>query len=84
MHSPNRRQLIAAEVRAELARQKLSLRELAAATGYSFDIIRRRVAGEYPFDTDQLDAVSTALKIPIVRLIGNPTPPTATDPEQAA
>ncbi len=73
MHSPTRRQLIAAEVRAELARQKLSLRELAEATGYSFDVIRRRAAGDYAFDTDQLDAVAIALGVSITQLIGTST-----------
>ena len=57
-YTPVRRTSIAALVRMELARQKLSKASLSDATGISIDTLRRRLDGVYPFTIEEVDAVS--------------------------
>lgn len=65
-----RRELVAAEVRAELARQMMTVPALSDATGIAYRTLTRRVSGESPFDTDELDRVARALGVPLAHLWG--------------
>lgn len=56
---------VAAEVRAELARQRRPQRELAEAIGLSQQAASRRLCGEVPFDIAELAKVAELLGVPI-------------------
>jgi hypothetical protein len=58
------RRRVAAEVRAELARQHKTKKDLAAALDMHVDTLRVRLDGVKPFDTEELDAISSFLGIP--------------------
>jgi len=64
-----RRARIAAEVRAELARQKKTKASLSQATGISPDTLRRRLDGVRPFYMDELDSITRFFGIPLVEFI---------------
>lgn len=66
-HSPAKR--TAATVRAELARRRISGREMARHLGWSPATTQRRLAGTAPLDIDELAAVAAFLGVPIVRLL---------------
>lgn len=67
------REQVAAEVRSQLARRRVSGRALAAALGESPTWVSRRLNGQVPFDTDDLERVAEALDItPMELLGGNP------------
>jgi hypothetical protein len=68
-HQPLRRSSVAAEVRAELARQSKTHTSLADATGISVDTLRRRLAGQKPFYVEELGSVSRFLGLTIDQLI---------------
>jgi transcriptional regulator with XRE-family HTH domain len=59
----------AGAVRAELARRRLSGRDLAAALGWSERTLRRRLGGDLPFTVDELLAVAKFLEIPVAELL---------------
>lgn len=63
MNYSTRREQVAAEVRAEMARQRISLTELADATSISPSTLRRRLDSVSPFDVDELDRVAGALGV---------------------
>jgi transcriptional regulator with XRE-family HTH domain len=54
---------VAAEVRAEMARQKYGPTQLAAAASISRPRLHRRLSGTVPFNTDELIAIGQALGI---------------------
>jgi transcriptional regulator with XRE-family HTH domain len=56
----------AGAVRAELARRRISGRDLARGLDWSVGKTWRRLSGEYPFDIDELDAVARYLEVPLV------------------
>lgn len=60
---------VAAEVRAEMARQQMSQEKLAALTGLSQSRISRRLVGDRPFDITELAAVATALGVPVTQFM---------------
>lgn len=64
----DRRAKVAAEIRAELARQGKSATQLATATGIGRDTMRRRLNGVYPFNSDELYSICHFLGISIVEL----------------
>ena len=64
-----RRTLIAGEIRAELARRGFSAADLADATGITRATLRRRLAGESPFNFDELAAVSAHLELPLAVIV---------------
>ena len=66
---PLRRSRVAAEVRAELARQNKSKASLAQAAGISVDTLRRRLDGVYPFYVEEIDAICFFLGIPIADFV---------------
>jgi transcriptional regulator with XRE-family HTH domain len=60
----------AANLRAELARRKLSGRDLAKACRWSSTTAWRRLTGEVPMTVDELAAVAEWLAIPVNELMG--------------
>lgn len=56
---------VAAEVRAELGRQQMSQLMLAALLGVSQSYVSRRLHGEAPFSTTDLERIADALRVPI-------------------
>jgi transcriptional regulator with XRE-family HTH domain len=52
---------VAGEVRATLARKRLSAVKLAGQLGWSQTYMARRMSGVQPFDVDDLEAVAAAL-----------------------
>lgn len=65
----NYRPQIAAEIRAEMGRQKYGPVKLAAATRIPRSRLARRLSGQTPFNTDELVAVTTALDVTIAEVI---------------
>jgi transcriptional regulator with XRE-family HTH domain len=58
---PQRRAAIAAEIRAELARQNLTYAALAKAIGMSPSTLGRRLEGLRPFYLEELEAIAQFL-----------------------
>lgn len=65
----------AGAVRAEMARNRVSIRDLAEATGIAKTTLARRINGQYPFGIDQLVAIAQHLEVPLTVLL--PTDTTA-------
>lgn len=61
---------LAAEVRAEMARQQINQQTLAQRLGRSQQWLSRRVTGEVPFDVADLSALSDALGVGPIDLLG--------------
>lgn len=59
------REQVAEEVRALLARRRLSARATARALGWSPMYLSRRMTGTAPFDVDDLAALSALLDVPV-------------------
>ncbi|AKK04565.1 hypothetical protein CMUST_01075 [Corynebacterium mustelae] len=60
---------IAAEIRAELARQEKTVNDLADEVGMPISTARRSVKGQRPFNVDELFAVCGVLGLGMVELI---------------
>ena len=58
-------QAVAAEVRAEVARQRRSQGDLAAKMGWKQPYISRRLVGEVAFDIDELARLADELGVPL-------------------
>lgn len=56
---------IAAEIRAEMARQRYPLVRLATNTGIPRSRLNRRINGTTPFNTDELRVIAAALNITV-------------------
>jgi len=67
----------AATVRAELARQRKSGRELSRALDWSTASTWRRLSGTHPFDINELAAVADFLGVPLSSLISDGATSTA-------
>ncbi len=65
-------QLVAGQVRAEMARARFSGVQLADKIGRARPYVARRLRGELAFDTDDLAAISTALGVEVVDLVRAP------------
>jgi transcriptional regulator with XRE-family HTH domain len=63
--SPTPHLAVAAEVRAHLARRRMSGRQAAFALGWKQPYIARRISGEIPFDVNDLSAVADLLEVPV-------------------
>lgn len=63
------REMVAAEVRAEIARQRRTARSVAMQLGWTAPYISRRLSGQTPFTLDDLDAISGALGVPMSRFL---------------
>lgn len=68
---------MAAEIRAEMARQRKTGRELAAHLHCSQQSASRRVNGETAIDLDELASIAEWLEVPVMKLLGSPTEPQA-------
>jgi len=64
---PVLRDYIATEVRAQLARNRVSVREAARRLGWGQTVLNRRVVGERAFDADELGQLARLLGVPIER-----------------
>jgi len=63
-YRPLRRTSLAAEIRAEMGRQRVSVNKLSAGTGISASTLYRRLDGVKPFYVEELDAIGQFLKVP--------------------
>lgn len=70
-------QRVAGEVRAELARQKRTAGDLAAALDMTAHTIGRRLNGEVPFDVFELARAAIWLGVPLARFMAPPGDQTA-------
>jgi len=55
----------AGAVRAELARRRISGRQLAESLGWPISTTARRLNGQYPFDVEQLSAIAEHIEVPV-------------------
>lgn len=65
-------------VRVELARRRISGRELARGLGWSAPTTWRRLSGSRPFDIDELAAIAQFLDMPLGDLLPDVELPVAT------
>ena len=63
---------VAAEIRAEIARQGMTQDQLAAKTGISQSSLSRRLTAAYPFSTSEIAAIADALGVPATSFFGSP------------
>lgn len=61
--SPPRTETVAANVRAEIARQRITQRTLASALGMSPAAMSDRLSGKTPIDVNELEAIARFLKV---------------------
>ena len=61
--------LVAASVRAECARQRVSQRDVARALELSHTSVHRRIRGDVPFDVDELAKIAELLGLSIHDLL---------------
>lgn len=69
MERETRSQQVAAEIRAVLARNQTSGKQLAGHLGISQFAVSRRLRGETPFSVDELSATADFLGIPLATLV---------------
>jgi len=62
-------QRVAAEVRAEMARQRRTQTDIGAAIGWSQQFLSRRLTGEQPFGIDEIEALAAELGVPLAKLM---------------
>jgi transcriptional regulator with XRE-family HTH domain len=58
-------EITAGAVRAELARRRISGRDLATALGWSPSTTARRLNGQYPLNVDELAAIAEHIGVPV-------------------
>lgn len=58
---------VAAEVRAEMARQRVQQRQVAEWLGISQPQIGKRLRGEIAFDTGELETLASHFAVPVVQ-----------------
>ena len=61
---------IAREIRAELARQRLTNRELAERVGIQPSGISRRLDGEIPLKVSEVEQIAAALGVSVTQFVG--------------
>ena len=64
---------VAAEVRAEVARQQLTHRALGELLGLSQPQVTKRLNGVIPLDTAELDKLASVLGVPVDRFLKTPS-----------
>ena len=64
-----RRSKLAAELRAELARQKMTVTSLSLSTHITVPTLRNRLAGTRPFFIEELDTICAVLGVGLTELI---------------
>lgn len=67
------RTAIATEVRAELARQQKTQREVGDILGLPQQSIARRLAGDISFRAEELTKLAAALGVPVTRFLPDQT-----------
>lgn len=75
---------VARNVRAELARRKISQQTIAAALGKSQAWIYRRLSDKVSFTIDELDQIAQCIDAPLSKLIEDTPFALAADDEQVA
>ncbi|MET8908353.1 helix-turn-helix transcriptional regulator [Micromonospora sp. NPDC004551] len=60
---------VASEIRAEMARREMTQQALAPLIGMSQQALSRRLRGEHPFDTAELERVANALGVPVAEFL---------------
>lgn len=68
-HINHRRTRIAAEIRAEMGRQRVSLSSLATDAGISPSTLSRRLNGVRPFLLEEVDAICHSLSVPMADIL---------------
>ena len=71
MHRSQPSSRVAANVRAELARRRLTGSDLAKAIGLTQGSLSRRTTGVQPFSIDELHDVADFLGVSVVDLLGH-------------
>jgi predicted XRE-type DNA-binding protein len=71
------RHAIAAEVRAEIARQNKTMRDLAPVLGIAHSGLSLRVKGDVAFRGEELVALAASLGVPVERFLSVPMPITS-------
>jgi transcriptional regulator with XRE-family HTH domain len=59
------REHVAAEIRAELARRRMSVRQAARQLGWGSTATHRRLTGESPLDAGHLHEIARMLGVPV-------------------
>ena len=67
-------QTVAAEVRAELARQRISGRQAARRLGWTQQSLSRRLTGDIPFDVAELAELAALLGVPVTAFFPQDSP----------
>lgn len=62
---------VSAEIRAEMARQRLSQLELARRLRWSRAALSRRITGSTGWSLDEVEAVAGVLGVPLPALVGS-------------
>lgn len=70
MSETSRRALVAAAVRVELRRRRMTAADLSKLTGLPADELEKRLAAAVAFDVDELEMIASALEVEIVTLLG--------------
>lgn len=65
------REAVAEALRVEMARRRMTQRSLAEATGLSQSYIGRRMTGDMPFTTDDLERIAAVLGITVSSLMSD-------------
>lgn len=74
MDTETRRAKVNAELRGEIARQNRRYADVANAAGLSLVTFKRRIDGGKTFNLDELAAVCSFLKLPLVEFISRTEP----------
>lgn len=61
--------LVASNLRAEIARQKVTQKELCQLLGVSRSALTRRLSGTVPIDVNELVVFADYLDVPVVELL---------------
>lgn len=66
---PSLNRHVAAEIRAELARRDITQTDFAQQLGWSGPYFSRRMNGEVPFNTDEIELMAKALELDLGDLL---------------
>lgn len=65
-------ELVGAEIRAEMARQRITQTALAERLGWVQQRLSRRLTGEVPMRLDELQQIADALRAPVTQFFPSP------------
>ncbi len=72
-------EIVAGEVRAEMARQKRSQDNLATELGWTQAFLSRRLTGKLAFSTNEIEQMASVLGVPLSQLAAIRPQPEPTD-----